>query len=127
MGQDLYNPPTVEGWHTGREWIDSGALVERINFAADQLGDPRKPGVRRMAEKLAAQAPAFAPEELVDQCLQILGDIRPTAARRADLVDSVRRGGEVRVGRTKAQKEAFAQRVAALLRLIVAVPEFQFA
>ena len=25
MGQDLMNPPTVEGWHTGREWIDSGA------------------------------------------------------------------------------------------------------
>ena len=24
MGQDLMNPPTVEGWHTGREWIDSG-------------------------------------------------------------------------------------------------------
>ena len=27
MGQDLFNPPTVEGWHTGREWIDSGSLV----------------------------------------------------------------------------------------------------
>jgi len=127
MGQDLYNPPTVEGWHTGREWIDSGALVERINFAADQLGDPQKPGVRRMAERLAAQAAEFTPEELVDQCLQMLGDVRPTAARRADLVESVRRGGEVQVGRTKAQKEAFIQRVAALLRLIVAVPEFQFA
>ena len=21
MGQELLNPPTVEGWHTGREWI----------------------------------------------------------------------------------------------------------
>ncbi|MEK7814333.1 MAG: DUF1800 domain-containing protein, partial [Chloroflexota bacterium] len=31
MGMDLMNPPTVEGWHTGREWIDSGTLVERIN------------------------------------------------------------------------------------------------
>jgi len=26
MGQDLMNPPTVEGWHTGREWIDSGTF-----------------------------------------------------------------------------------------------------
>ena len=34
MGMDLMNPPTVEGWHTGHEWIDSGTLVERINFAA---------------------------------------------------------------------------------------------
>ena len=47
MGQDLMNPPTVEGWHTGGEWIDSGTLVERINFAADQVGNldlPRRTG-----------------------------------------------------------------------------------
>ena len=37
MGQDLMNPPSVEGWHTGKEWIDTGILVERINFA----GRPR--------------------------------------------------------------------------------------
>ncbi|MBI4305546.1 MAG: DUF1800 domain-containing protein, partial [Chloroflexi bacterium] len=38
MGQELINPPTVEGWHTGREWIDSGFLIERVNFTADRLG-----------------------------------------------------------------------------------------
>ena len=38
MGQDLLNPPTVEGWHTGKEWIDSGTLLERINFAAGEMG-----------------------------------------------------------------------------------------
>ncbi|MBM3943575.1 MAG: DUF1800 domain-containing protein [SAR202 cluster bacterium] len=127
MGQDLYNPPTVEGWHTGREWIDSGALVERINFAADQVGDPDKPGVRRLVDKLAEMGPTMTPEQLVDNCLHLMGDIHPTAARREDLLESVRRGGEVKVGRTKAQREAFAQRVAGLLRLIVAVPEYQFA
>jgi hypothetical protein len=26
MGQDLLNPPSVEGCHTGREWIDTGCL-----------------------------------------------------------------------------------------------------
>ena len=39
MNQDLLNPPSVEGWHTGREWIDSGSMVERINFVADELGN----------------------------------------------------------------------------------------
>ena len=24
MGQEILNPPTVEGWHTGQEWIDTG-------------------------------------------------------------------------------------------------------
>jgi uncharacterized protein (DUF1800 family) len=48
MGQDLLNPPSVEGWHTGKEWIDTGCLVERANFGAKQLGDISKPGVQRI-------------------------------------------------------------------------------
>ncbi len=35
LGQDLLNPPSVEGWHTGSEWINSGSLMSRINFVAD--------------------------------------------------------------------------------------------
>ena len=54
MGQDLMNPPSVEGWHTGKEWIDTGILVERINFAAEQVGDPDKPGVRAARRAAAA-------------------------------------------------------------------------
>ena len=40
MGQDLLNPPSVEGWHTGKEWINSGSLMARINFVAEQIGNP---------------------------------------------------------------------------------------
>ena len=29
MGQQIYNPPSVEGWHEGVEWLDSGNLLER--------------------------------------------------------------------------------------------------
>src|SRR4030088_1092329 len=32
MGQDLLNPPSVEGWHTGKEWINSGTLNARTNI-----------------------------------------------------------------------------------------------
>ena len=32
MGQEIINPPSVEGWHYGAEWIDSGALVRRIKL-----------------------------------------------------------------------------------------------
>ena len=44
MGMDLMNPPTVEGWHTGHEWIDSGTLVERINFGLAIPGAHRSAG-----------------------------------------------------------------------------------
>ena len=46
MGQEIFNPPSVRGWHTGREWIDGGTLVHRINFIADNVSDPDKPAYR---------------------------------------------------------------------------------
>ena len=39
MGQDLMNVPSVEGWHTGAEWINSGSLMRRTNFFAEIIGD----------------------------------------------------------------------------------------
>ena len=52
MGQRLMNPPTVEGWHTGFEWIDSGTLSERIGFVEKQFSDPEKPGVADIIDRL---------------------------------------------------------------------------
>ena len=126
MNQDLLNPPSVEGWHTGKEWIDSGALVERINFAAGQVGDLSKPGVQRIIEGLCALGPTMTAEQLVDSCLDLVGPLEVSSARRDDLINHVQRGGEVRCG-TEAEKQAFENRVAGLLPLIVSTREFQFA
>jgi uncharacterized protein (DUF1800 family) len=46
MGQDLLNPPSVEGWHTGVEWINSGSLMSRINFLLRWLAIRVCPGYR---------------------------------------------------------------------------------
>jgi uncharacterized protein (DUF1800 family) len=126
MGQELFNPPTVEGWHTGKEWIDSGAMVERVNFAADQVGNLSNPGVRRIVELLSASGPTTTAEQLVDSCLELAGPLHITPSRREELIAHVRRGGPVRCG-TSEEWQDFSERVAALLRLIVAAPEFQFA
>jgi uncharacterized protein (DUF1800 family) len=126
MGQELLNPPTVEGWHTGREWIDSGALVERINFASNQVGDLGKPGVRRIVDRLCAHGPNMTPEELVDRCLELAGHVPVSQNRRQELIDHVRSGGDLRSGTTE-EREAFGPRVARLLQLIVASREYQFA
>ena len=55
MGQGLLQPPSVEGWHEGIEWVDSGALVERVNFVAHEMANVQNPGVRRIIERLAAE------------------------------------------------------------------------
>jgi hypothetical protein len=47
MGQRLLNPPTVEGWHTGHEWIDSGTLSQRTGFAERQFADRYRGGRAR--------------------------------------------------------------------------------
>ena len=55
QGQELMNPPSVESWHTGSEWIDGGALVRRVNFAAKLLSDTSLPGVKSMVAGLKEQ------------------------------------------------------------------------
>ena len=84
MNQDLLNPPSVEGWHTGREWIDSGSMVERINFVADNLGDPAHPGVRSIVDTLLAREPDA--QGIVDGCLELLGCLRLRQDNREALV-----------------------------------------
>ena len=54
MGQDLLNPPSVEGWHTGKEWINSGSLMARVNFVAEKVGDTSLPGVQAIISRLKA-------------------------------------------------------------------------
>ena len=61
MGQEITNPPSVEGWHTGKEWIDGGTLVERINFMADQVGNLDLPGVQAMVARLGTEGPRISP------------------------------------------------------------------
>ena len=75
MGMDLLNPPTVEGWHMGREWINSGSLIDRINFASKVLGDTTMPGVQSMVNRLMAQGENLTAEQMVDGCLDLVGPL----------------------------------------------------
>jgi uncharacterized protein (DUF1800 family) len=123
MGQDLLNPPSVEGWHMGREWIDTGCLVERVNFGAKQLGDVSKPGVQRIIARLRAQG-ELSPAQFVDGCLDLLGPLTVHAKTHAALVKFVSKDGPLRLDRGN---HAADQRVAELLSLIASTREFQMA
>ena len=121
MGQDLMNPPTVEGWHTGAEWIDSGTLVERINFTADQLGNTALPGVQAIIGRLGAEA-VTEPRAFVDRCLDMVGSYRLPDDTLAYLVEHLEKGGPLHPG-----SDDYARRVGQTLQLIVATQEYQFA
>ena len=122
MGQDLMNPPTVEGWHTGREWIDSGTLVERINFTADAVGNTSHPGIQSIIQRLASRGPTISPEQLVDGCLDMLGAYELTEVTRNELLAMSQGEGDIRTG-----TQEFESRVGQMLQSIVATTEYLFA
>ncbi|MQF65228.1 DUF1800 domain-containing protein [SAR202 cluster bacterium AC-409-J13_OGT_754m] len=125
QGQAILNPPSVEGWHTGAEWINSGSLVSRVNFSADNLGDVSFPGIKSIVERLAKQGD-LTPENLLDGCLDLIGPVTVGENIRQELIDHVESGGGVaRVGTTDEENEIFAHRVGQALQLIAATREYQ--
>ena len=126
MGQGLMNPPSVEGWHTGKEWIDSGTLVGRINFVADKIGDLELPGVKLIIDRMSAGDSIMSPEDFVDSCLDLIGPVEVSDKTRGSLIEHTRGGGELRRG-AEGERRQFAQRVAEMLQLIVATGEYQYA
>ena len=122
MGQEILNPPTVEGWHTGREWIDSGTLLGRVNFAAGRMGNVDAPGIRNIIERLGSQDGVPTADRLVDGCLELLGAYELAEETRGQLVDFVQEDGVPPSG-----TEEFSQKVSQILQLIVATQEYQFA
>ena len=126
MGQVLMTPPTVEGWHTGKEWIDLGNLGERVNFAVDHLQDHTTPGVRSIIERLTALEAPLSPEQFVDRCLDLVGPIAVDAETRDALLEYARSGGALGFG-TEPEREESAARVSRMLQLIVSTVDYQFA
>ena len=122
MGQDLLNPPTVEGWHTGKEWIDSGTLVERINFTADQVGNTDLPGVKNIIERFNSEGSNISHEQFISGCLEMLGAYELTPETHSQLMEMAQSEGEVKTGTPE-----FETRVGQMLQSIVATTEYLFA
>ena len=122
MGQDLANPLTVEGWHTGQEWIDSGTLVERINFTADQLGISSCQAFALSSSGLSAEVRRSPLSAWWIAVPELLGHYELAEDTHKMLVEHAQRGGELRTG-----TEDFAQRVGQMLQLIASTQEYLFA
>ena len=125
MGMDLLNPPTVEGWHMGAEWINSGSLIDRINFAADLLGNTELPGVKSIINRLMDRGEALSPDDLLDGCLDLIGPLKLADETRNELLTHAQRGGELRHG-NQAEQDDFSRRTGEMLQMISTTSEFQF-
>ena len=126
MGQSLHNPPSVEGWQTGRDWINSGAVVGRINFVADRVSNTELPGVQRIVERVAASnGHQMTPDQLVDQCVDLIGPLDVSERTRQELISHAVEEGELSwAGGDDRQRSS--ERVGEMLALIAATTEYQF-
>ena len=121
MGQDLLNPPTVEGWHTGKEWIDSGTLVERVNFTAGEMARIDSPGIRAIIDRLSREGASISAERLIDGCLEMLGGYQLVKETRELLLGHAQDSASFNTS-----SQEFAQLVGQMLQLIVSTQEYQF-
>ena len=136
MGQAVLTPPTVEGWHTGKEWIDAGTLNERVNFAVDSFGDKEisnmnfegsasiSDGVKIIVQKIRDEN-KLEPENLLDRCLELLGYIEITDETRKELISDINRDGPLSFS-TDLESRSSRDRIIMILQAIVSTIEFQF-
>ena len=126
MGQQLLDPPSVEGWHTGTEWIVTGSLVDRVNFAVKQLGDLDSPGVRATIDRIKARTKVLSPEELVDSCLDLMGPLTASESTRHELVEHAALRGDIAF-RAPDEATSSEERIREMMQLIVSTREYQLA
>lgn len=126
MGQSLLNPPSVEGWQGGSEWINTGTYVARVNFAGMILNDPDKPGIRAIIDRIARSAgtSTLSPEKLVDSCLEVLGPLDVLDTTRAGLITYASRYGDLSFSDDQSASEAD-KAIVVLIQLIVSTQEYQ--
>ena len=120
MGQKLLDPPSVEGWHTGEEWITSGSLVDRVNFAAQRLGDASNPGVQNLVSRVSDYSDSSDPSDLVEACLEAIGPMDVSDDTRTLLNDLATRGIEAEPSGSASQ-----DLILSIFKLIVSSREYQ--
>ena len=114
MGQQLYEPPDVNGWGTGPDWISTSSMLARMNFASTLAANQRF--------NLARDAQPYrqSPDRVLEYMLQRFPNMGFTSTATVAMSEYLR--STAWTG-NDAQLQA---RVPGLTRLIVGAGEYQF-
>ncbi len=115
MGQQLYEPPDVNGWALGPEWFSTASMLSRMNFAAALMAN------QRFNLQQAAAPARSSPEALLEFHLKRFSPAPLAPGTATALLDYLRQGGAW----TGADAQ-LATKAAGLGRLIVGSSEYQF-
>lgn len=111
-GQTLFNPPDVAGWDGGLAWINSGALLSRMNLSN---------GLAALVHvsQLTAGETVTTPAQLVDVFLRRLGPVPVNPAVREEMIRYVSPNGALPTGNSLVIKGR------GLAHMILSLPEWQ--
>ncbi|HEV3139895.1 MAG TPA: DUF1800 domain-containing protein [Vicinamibacterales bacterium] len=114
MGQTLFEPPNVSGWSLGQDWFSTGAMLSRMNFAA-QLATNQKFNLAT-----AAKPNGGSPDSLLAYFLDqlVTAPLQDTVV--AELTNYLHATGPWTGSDTQLQSKA-----AGLVHLIAGLPEYQ--
>jgi uncharacterized protein (DUF1800 family) len=115
MGQQLYEPPDVNGWALGAEWFSTASTLSRMNYAATLASNQRF--------NLARDAAPYhqSPDRVLDYLLPRFRNAGFNADGRAALVEYLQAG--LTWNGSTAQLNS---KVPGAARLIVGAGEYQF-
>ena len=115
MGQNLFEPPDVNGWDVGRGWFSTGAMLARMNFASTLAANQRF--------NLARDAGAFrgSADKVMEYFMTRFTPAPFDSQPHGELMSYLNAGGSW-TG-SDAQVNA---RAAGLTRLIIGSAEYQF-
>ena len=115
MGQQLYEPPDVNGWALGAEWFSTASMLSRMNFAST-LAANQKFNLAREAQPYRQ-----SPERVLEFLMQRFQNAGFTSDGYSAVLDYLRAG--ITWNGSDAQLNT---KVAGAARLIVGAGEYQF-
>jgi uncharacterized protein (DUF1800 family) len=114
MGQQLYEPPDVNGWEPGPSWFSTSSMLQRMNFSA-ALAQNQRFNLARDAQPYRA-----SPDRVLEYVLSRFQNTGFHSGAQAAMADYLRTSAWTG---SDAQLQ---QKVPGLARLIVGSGEYQF-
>jgi uncharacterized protein (DUF1800 family) len=114
MGQNLYDPPDVNGWDTGPAWFSTGSMLARMNFASSLSANQKF----KLAE--AAAGHTSSPDALLSFVLDSIPTAPLSSAVRGELQAYLTATGGWTGSPAQVQSK-----VAGLAHLVSGSPEYQ--
>lgn len=115
MGQQLFEPPDVNGWALGAEWFSTASMLARMNFAATLMGNQKFNLGREL------QPYRQTPDRVLDYILNHFTYAPISSDVYSALLEYARGGGAWTGSDTQLNTKG-----SGLARLVVASSEYQF-